>query len=405
MRLLRHFSFAVAIVLNACAGEENGNAGAGARVDTLPGGIPRIIASSPADSGRWHLAVARNIQPPELDSAELGNPRDIALADDGTLFVSDANPTVIKVFARNGQLLRLLGREGEGPGEFREPYIAVAGDTLIAQDPAIGRATSFNWRTGQMLTERRTACCYFGSIGIDASNRAAVRMMTQPDSTLPNVHAFVRFQASRTAAETVRIPSCSRKASTPQWVLRRGNQVFMTLLVPYQPRAFHVVDPGGSFLTAFSSDYSLVRTTTGLDSTAVFGRIRTSIPISADEKSRIAERRVEEVFRDNEQEISKSTIRAGFDPSLIPDARPAFEGVWVDRAARTWVQVGTRDTSVVQLDLFDRDGRWLDAITVPAASWLRSPYRPAAFASEEIAVAIEGEDGRPLVRIFRVERR
>jgi hypothetical protein len=111
------------------------------------------------------------------------------------------------------------------------------------------------------------------------------------------------------------------------------------------------------------------------------------------------------VHANNAGDIAESTIRAAFDPSYIPDSRPAFEGLLVDAAGRTWVRVVTSDTTTVQFDLFDADGRWLDVLSVPSADWPRSTWSPVALGTHEVAVPIEGDDGRPLVRVFRMERR
>ena len=158
-------------------------------------------------------------------------------------------------------------------------------------------------------------------------------------------------------------------------------------------------------MTGFSSEYLLRRTGTGRDTTALFGREWSPSPVSPAEKSRIVEQRIAEVRADNFGDIAESTIRASFDPSYIPDSRPAFEGLWVDAAGRTWVRLVNSDTASVLFDLFDADGRWLDVLSVPARDWPQSTWSPVALGRNEVAVPLEGDDGRPLVRVFRLERR
>ncbi len=350
--------------------------------------------------------VARDIQPPESDPGELANPQDVAITDDGVVFVVEARPTTIKVFDPAGRLTATIGRDGSGPGEFRAAYIAVRGDTIVAQDAQNSRATSFNWRTGALLSERRTACCYFFPIGIDGEGRATVRaMVTAPDTALPDVQAFVRFPLGGAEAETVFVADGGRAGAGAPWVIREGGRVRMSVVVPFQPRAFHAIDPTAGLVTGFSGEYLLRRTTTGSDTTAVFGREWSPSPVSGAEKARIVEERIAEVYRNNAPDIAESTIRAAFDPSYIPDTRPAFEGLWVDAAGRTWVRRGDTDTTRVAFDLFDQVGVWLDVIEVAAADWPRSTWTPIALGREQVAVPLEGEDGRPLIRVFRLQRR
>lgn len=390
--------------LIACG--ESSAAATSVRVDSLPGGIPRTISSAPVEAGQWRLVMAREIQPPELDPAELIQPNDIAIADDGSVIVAEGRPVHVKVFGPDGAFQRTIGREGSGPGEFRVAFIAIRGDTLVVQDAQNARATTFNWRTGDMLGERRTACCYYFPIGIDAQGRASVRALTVPtDSSLANPQAFVRFPISGSAADTIQVPAGRLGESPKNWLVREGNVVRMGVVVPLQPRAIHSIDPTGGFVTGFSSDFQLVRTREGRDTVAVFGRDWTATPVSATEKDRIVDQRAAELARDNESRIPEAAIRASLDPSFIPDVRPAYEAFWVDRAGRTWVRHMLADTTKVQMDLFDPAGRWLDVIELPTKDWTRSAWAAVALGRTEAAVVLEGDDGRPLVRVYRIEGR
>jgi len=375
------------------------------RIDSLPGGIPRTLSSHPIDSGNWQLVRARDIQPAELAPGELLDPQDVAIADDGSVLVADTKPAVIKVFDPAGQLVRTIGREGSGPGEIRAAYTAILGDTLVVQDAVNSRATTFNWRTAELLSERRTACCYFYPIGIDGRGRAAVRSIIQaPDTTWRNTQAFVRFAINGASADTVFVP-VGHDGSLRPWMVREGNRVRFSSIVPLQPRAFHAIDPAGSFVTGWSSEYLLRRTSNGLDTLALFGRDWTSAPVTTSDKQRLVDQRVTEVSAGSGRDIAETTIRSAFDPSYIPDTRPAYETYSLDAAGRTWVRLTADERPSILFDLFDRDGRWLDVVAVPAAGWPASSWKSVAWGRSEAAVILEGDDGRPLVRVYTIERR
>lgn len=379
------------------------------QVDTLPGGALRTMTSQPIESGQWQLVQAREIQPPELDSAELLEPRDLAIADDGSVLVVDSKPTIIKVYDRSGRHVRSIGREGSGPGEFRSAYVAVRGDTLVVQDPQNSRATTFDWRTGAILSERRTACCYFSPIGIDGEGRAVVRSINQPpDSTLKNAQGFVRFAVNSRTADTMFV--VERQDATPSrpWLIREnvGGRTLtrMAVSVPLQPRAHYAIDPTGGFVTGWSADYALRLTSDGRDTMALFGRTFTPEPVTGAEKQRIVEERIGQMREGNRDGPSEAALRASFDAAMIPDARPAYEVFAIDAAGRRWVRLPSSDTTTVTFDLFDREGRWLDVVEVPAAGWTRTAYAPTAWSRNEVAVILEGDDGRPLVRVYRIVR-
>ena len=78
----------------------------------------------------------------EDDDVVFGQIGGMVVDDDGRLYVPDLQARQIAVFSSSGEFLRNLGREGEGPGEFREPSgLVVLSDGLIgvvsAQPPAI----------------------------------------------------------------------------------------------------------------------------------------------------------------------------------------------------------------------------------------------------------------------------
>lgn len=57
---------------------------------------------------------------------------DIVLGEGGEVYVLDRQLTEVKVFSADGEYLRTLGREGEGPGEFRNPsdLLLLPGETI-----------------------------------------------------------------------------------------------------------------------------------------------------------------------------------------------------------------------------------------------------------------------------------
>lgn len=121
---------AALLAIAACSGADasTGNA----IIDTLPGGIIEVKNPRPSgwsDSsarGAWKLVEVGRIAPEEGEPGELVEPWGLTVDAQGRVYVADRKPAVIKVFDRQGVLIRTIGREGEGPGEFRVTFMALA---------------------------------------------------------------------------------------------------------------------------------------------------------------------------------------------------------------------------------------------------------------------------------------
>src|SRR5687768_9153162 len=126
-------SFVLAALLAGCGGAEASNL-AEAVVDTLPGGIQRVTSSGPtawSDSGGITLTEEARWSGEDGTTSEIGQPRSLAVDEAGRVYIVDTKPALIKVFTPDGDLIRTIGGEGEGPGEFRAGFIAVRGGSLV----------------------------------------------------------------------------------------------------------------------------------------------------------------------------------------------------------------------------------------------------------------------------------
>lgn len=110
----------------------------GSRALAAAADIPRIVnQASPSEA-------PETVTPRELwraggeedESIIFGVLTNVAVDDEGYAYLLDAQLHEVMVFTRDGEYLRSLGREGEGPGEFRRPssmFITANGEIAVVQ--------------------------------------------------------------------------------------------------------------------------------------------------------------------------------------------------------------------------------------------------------------------------------
>ena len=99
--------------------------------------------------------------------------------------MSDARPVAVKVFSANGSHLRVIGREGGGPGEYRNPWIAARGSHIVIHDPAQSRTSVFD-TSGKFLRGWPTFCCHQNELAIDRNMRIVIPAVLGSPSAGPD---------------------------------------------------------------------------------------------------------------------------------------------------------------------------------------------------------------------------
>jgi len=122
-------------------------------------GLPLVLAAALAglgcDSGNQHttreFVVDESSVIVTTESGLLAMPFDVAVDDEGWIYVLDWQDARLLVFGRDGQYRATLGTEGAGPGELRRPTrFWIDGDTLRIVDAGNGRLQLWD-RNGEFL--------------------------------------------------------------------------------------------------------------------------------------------------------------------------------------------------------------------------------------------------------------
>ena len=393
---MRHRLLPIATLIAACGSAEHSSL-ATARVDTLPGHIVSVTSPGPtawADtSSGWRLVPAGVIGGETGTPGELIDPGSIAVDVAGRVYVADSKPEIIKVFGPDGAFLHTIGREGEGPGEFKTAFIGVHGSKLVVHDPSLSRTTVFD-TSGALIKSWQTSCCYYGSIGLDTAGRISILTMTTPEQKR-SVN-YTRYTLDGTLVDTIFVP----QAGEPKyWTVKQGKSSMMATGIPAAPRMVSAPNPFGGLLFGYSADYRIVSSPNGRDTTAIFGRAWTAEPVSG--AWRHAE--VERMIARQGKNWPEASLREAFREDEIPSTFPAFDGIWVDGTGSRWVRrTNGSDTLTTRFDVFDSVGRYLGPVRFARNV---SPYGAVTLTADDLYAVLESDQGTPAVMRYHIERK
>jgi hypothetical protein len=120
------------------------------------------------------LTTIDTIVPPE--SLKLGRAAELALDEAGRLYITDLGVGAVVVMDTSGALIRRIGREGSGPGEFRNPRsLFVAGDSLRLVDAGNGRLAVFT-TAGQFVRSQAAPDLLGGAVSFALNGAALVAL-------------------------------------------------------------------------------------------------------------------------------------------------------------------------------------------------------------------------------------
>ncbi|MBS1142899.1 MAG: hypothetical protein H6R14_305 [Proteobacteria bacterium] len=117
-----------------------------------------------------------------VDAGQLERPTGLAWDEkDGLLYVADTQAHQVKVFDMTGRRVRVIGRRGEGPGEFNFPtFLALSRDRLVVSDTMNARVQLIpldDAGAPQIVGERGTNLGNFvrpKGVAVDAENNLYV---------------------------------------------------------------------------------------------------------------------------------------------------------------------------------------------------------------------------------------
>ena len=323
----------------------------------------------------------------ELDGPEeylFGSVSSIAVDDDRNVYVLDRQARHVRVFDSEGTYVKTLGRDGEGPGEFKVPIgLAISNGRLLVRDPANGRVQLFGLDTGDTEEWKYLPSEYFMNTPLYTDEQGRIYVdITEEEQR------FIVMDSDGTQIDTISPPDPPADFDGDQYSMsaevESGDRwISVGAAVPFSPDWYWTVHPAGHFLSALSTAYRINLEQD--DGVLRIERNHTPVAVPDDERNR------------HEQGILNRMRRwdAGWswDGPPIPDHKPPFRGLSAGSDGRIWVSLWTEAQQVanedheptnpesspftwvepLRYDVFEADGTYLGAVIPPEGFSLSAP--------------------------------
>jgi hypothetical protein len=316
-------------------------------------------------------------------------------SEGGTIYWLMRSPSVIKAYAADGNWLRNIGREGDGPGEFRDGMFGIAGDKLFIQDPNNTRLTVFD-TSGSFLQSAPSQCCYWtnnfpifgdGTVGImgpapaNDNGQGGALYVTRLDGTVVDTIVFPPSEPNPAGYWTV--------------TMTRGNNTSrMMMSIPLQPSDYTRYRNDRTVVRGNTAAYTLALTDLQGDTTRVFTAPATQVAITVAQRDSIYGDVVE-----NMSEQWRDAVKATAKPADIPTTWPLWTSVASDPTGHVWVARPNPAGGPNLLDVFTPAGVLLGSVAAPANDVMNGYWT-----RDRLYVRGETDEGYPKISVYRIER-
>lgn len=355
-------------LLASCGGDATRRAAYAPEVDTLASGAVRVRNTSTgawdADpAARWRLTEIVRIG--RLDGVGpdvfgmVGSLVEDAL---GRLWIADSRAGEIRVFDREGQYVRTVGRPGGGPGEFSSLGVVIGAPNGTIWVDAGGRRWEVFDTAGVRIAGHPVNSNFGRGVRYWTTDGRLleVNLLMDRGGTGPfgGITAYVVRRLGPNGELTPEDTLLAPVLPEPQRVNFTNPEGRTTIVrnLPLTRDPTFVVRPDGTlWITEGGNEYRIRRQTFEGDTLMLIER--SFEPIAASDSARRLAR--------DEMQPPEGLASRDNDPGRIPAVYPPFNALYSSRDGTLWVRRDLEDDAV-GLDVFDPTGAYLGQVDAPA---------------------------------------
>ncbi len=338
MRLTTRVSviFLCTICVGACGAEAGDGSDGGSRWNAVVDTIGDTVVVHTTSGRAWDSdrELVSEVSIGVLDGEavyQFGDLDAIAVGKDGTIFAYDSHVPVIRQYGPDGVWLKDLGREGGGPGEYKQPdsgLTILPDGRLAVRDPGNGRILLFS-EDGEYLDYFRIAGSFSTSrplVADTAGNLVTYVITNLGAPVLEWKRGRARYRPDGTV-DTIPSPDLGFKNSV---ISGQHESSSSSSYVPYTAMQVIAYSPLGYFIIGISNDYrfDLLRP----EGVLRVGREWEPVPVDPEDSAIERERMT--------QDFKQRFPGWKWNGPPIPDLKPAYLAFYLSQdGGRIWVHV------------------------------------------------------------------
>ncbi|MDH5705046.1 MAG: 6-bladed beta-propeller [Candidatus Aminicenantes bacterium] len=341
------------------------------------------------------LALDESSMPKE---ALFGVPVNVVEDSNGNIYVSDFKMHNIEKFDSLGRFSRLLGRMGQGPGEFNGPTLmTLAKNRLVVWEMGNSRLSSLTL-DGVFLKSIITP--------VTEGWPKKIRSLPNGDIVIDRFKSIRRPEYHEICSIELYSPELEHKKTIYSKNVTLKKYITepkrASILVPFPPNVHWDVSKDGKIVIGFSDKYLVEIYDSNGEKINSFTHKRRPMKISKQSKRLFINRYVQSDSDGTRMEPPDYIVKN----TIFPRYMPAFHGISVDSENNILIGIYHKDGSILpnKFDAFNTEGNYIGTVEVTVDRPIVG-YAPACFVGSYVWIPFEDdEEGTVEVVKYKISR-
>jgi hypothetical protein len=338
----------------------------------------------------WRLQLDHAIRPAEGSVGSIGDVAYLAVTRGGEVYVAERKIPRVTRYDAAGTFAGIVMRDGAGPGETRDPAIALYGDTLLIYDQSLTRVTRLS-PSGKVISE----------VHMDAHSSGGQVSANRDGSFIVN------FGWTRDGYNHNRLRvSPAGHVDTMMWNAAIGDNQFAIWSAPNVG-----ILKGGAFSAAFDgaidpAGHVVVGGTRQSRWFVLSGKDTIERVILADRPVTIPRARRDSAWDAMVARFKSTPMAAVLTKETFPTTLPAWVSLDINPRGEWWIGRPGMDGKLASWDIIDH-GKIVGHAVLPtpiAGTFAAHLEGSTAFGNDFLAILHEDDNGLPWIGVYRIVR-